>query len=254
MGALELVHVANAAAMLTLAGLELRDPSFRSDCFDSGPRRSRNWAFLLTSFVPLLGVQVMARWFHGHLPTLVPVGSLPFVLDFVLCTLVGEWATWALHWVKHRNQSLWTLHFQHHRDDHFSVWMVSHTHALEVFLSGTIMAALLVALGFTPLSVQLYFAFYAVALMYHHLSRGYTLGWLDRLITSPAYHRRHHWPGGEGNYSGALTVWDVVFGTAHWPDTATRDAPVGLADNAPEPFGFRPEMVYFLSAWRGHRQ
>jgi sterol desaturase/sphingolipid hydroxylase (fatty acid hydroxylase superfamily) len=253
MATLDLVHVASALAMVALVAFELREPGFRSDSFDAGPRRSRNWAFLLTSFVPLLGVQLMARWFQGHLVTFVPVGRLPLVLDLVLCTLVAEWASWALHWLKHRNRFLWTLHFQHHRDDRFSVWMVAHTHALEVFLSGTALVALLVALGFTPLSVQVYFGFYAVALTYHHSSRGYSLGWLDRIVTSPAYHRRHHWPDGEGNYSAALTLWDVVFGTAHWPDAASRDAPVGLGDDAPEPYGFGPEMSYFLSPRRGHR-
>jgi sterol desaturase/sphingolipid hydroxylase (fatty acid hydroxylase superfamily) len=253
MATLDLVHATTALAVLALIALELRDPRFRSDSFEAGPRRSRNWAFLVTSFVPILGVQLMARLFHGHLPTLVPAGSLPPLLDFVLCTLVAEWVTWVLHWVKHRNRFLWTLHFQHHREEHFSIWMVAHTHALEVFLSGTAMVALLVALGFSPLSVQLYFGFYSVVLMYHHSSRGYSLGWLDRIITSPAYHRRHHWPDGDGNYSAALTVWDVVFGTARWPEAGPPDAPVGLGADASEPFGYRQEMVYFLSDRRGRR-
>jgi len=120
MATLDLVHATTALAMLALITLELREPRFRSDSFEAGPRRSRNWTFLVTSFVPILGVQVMARLFHGHFPTLVPVGSLPPLLDFVLCTLVAEWVTWVLHWVKHSNRFLWTLHFQHHREEHFS--------------------------------------------------------------------------------------------------------------------------------------
>ncbi len=253
MTTLDLVHVATAVAMLVLIALELRVPGFRADSFAAGARRRRNWAYLLVSLLPILGIQAMARVLQGHLPTLVPVGSLPFWLDIVLCTLVAEWVTWVLHWVKHRNRFLWTLHFQHHREDHFSVWMVAHTHALEVFLSGSLMVALLVGLGFAPLSIQLYLGLYSVALVYHHSAHGYSLGWMDRVITSPAYHRIHHWPDGAGNYGAALTVWDVLFGTAAWPDAATHDAPVGLAADAREPFGFSQEMVYFLSVWRGPR-
>ncbi|MFL5354642.1 hypothetical protein, partial [Archangium sp.] len=58
---------------------------------------------------------------------------------------------------------------------------------------------------------------------------------------------------GKGNYGGTLTVWDVVFGTARWPESETATAPVGLPPRAREPFGFRKEMLYFLSGWRGQR-
>jgi sterol desaturase/sphingolipid hydroxylase (fatty acid hydroxylase superfamily) len=253
MNTLEMVHASTALAMAALVGLELRDPRFRADSFSAGPRRRRNWAFLLASFVPILFVQSLARWFQGHLPPLMQPGSLPLVVDFLACTLVAELVTWVLHWVKHRHAFLWRLHFQHHRDEHFSVWMVTHTHALEVVLSGAAMVALLAWLGFSPLAVQLYFALYSVVLTYHHSSRGYSLGWLDWLVTSPAYHRRHHWPDSHGNYSGALTVWDIVFGTAHWPESGTKDAPVGLAPQAREPFGYCREMLDFLSGWRRQR-
>jgi sterol desaturase/sphingolipid hydroxylase (fatty acid hydroxylase superfamily) len=218
-----------------------------------GPRRRRNWAFLVASVVPMVAVGAVTAGFQRHLPTLLSPGSLPFALDLVACTLAAELVSWLLHWVKHANPYLWRFHFQHHRETHFSVWMVTHTHALEVTLSGVMLAALLAGIGFSVAAVQLYFAFYSVVLAYHHSARGHSLGWLDRVIVGPAYHRLHHRPGARGNYGGALTVWDVVFGTANWPDPTTRDAEVGLPPHAPEPFGFRAEMLYFLSGRRGQR-
>ena len=250
MDTLGTVHTVTALAMVALAVLELRDPAFRADCFEAGSRRRRNWAFFVISFVPTLFVQSMAPRLHEQLPTLMRPGTLSAAVDFVACALVAELVTWVLHWVKHRHPFLWRFHFQHHREEHFNVWLVTHTHALEVALSGTTMVAVLVLLGFTPLSVQLYFGLYSVALMYHHSSRGYSLGWLDRIIVSPAYHRCHHWRDSARNYSAALTVWDIVFGTACWPRPATSAVPVGLPPNAPEPFGFGKEMLYFLSGWR----
>ena len=253
MDALAIVHGVTALAMVGLVGLELRDARFRADSFGPGPRRPRNWAFLAAGLLPLVLVPSVARWFQAHLPTLLRPGAMPFLLDLPACTLTAELLTWLLHWAKHRQPYLWRFHFQHHREEHFSLWMVAHTHALEVFVSGTAMVAVLAAIGFAPLAVTLYLAFYSVVLMYHHSARDYSLGWLDRIVTSPAYHRRHHWQGAVGNYSGALTVWDIVFGTAHWPEPATHDVPVGLPPDAPEPFGFRREMLYFLSGRRRSR-
>ena len=247
------VHVGTALAMVGLVGLEMRDRRFRADCFEAGPRRRRNWAFFLASFLPTLWVQSVSSWFHGHLPALMTPGALPPVWDFVACMLVAEWVSWVFHRVKHLHPFLWRFHFQHHREEHFSVWMVTHTHALEVALAGTCMVALLALLGFSPLSVQLYFALYSVLITYHHSTHGYSLGWLDWLIISPAYHRQHHRTEGGGNYGAALTFWDVVFGTARWPERGAERAAVGLPPHAREPFGFRAEMTYFLAGGRGRR-
>ena len=247
-------HVGTALAMLCLVLLELRNPQFRADSFDSGPRRRRNWTFFVASFVPMLFLMSVGAWSRAHLPTVMTPGALPFALEFLACTLVAELVSWSSHWVKHRFSALWEFHFQHHREEHFSVWMVSHTHGLEVAISGTLLTVLLTVLGFSVLSTQLYFALYAVLLTYHHSDMGYSLGWLDWLVVSPAYHRLHHRTEGGCNYSSMLTVFDVLFGTAHWPQPEHAPAPLGLPPGSTEPFGFRDEMLHFLSRWRGQRQ
>ena len=244
------VHAVTALTMFALLCLELRDPGFRADSFAAGARRRRNWCYLAASLLPIFGVQWASAWLQARLPTLLAPGSLPLALDLLGCTLVAELLTWTLHWVKHRNAWLWRLHFQHHRDEHFSVWMVTHTHALEVMVSGTAMAAALLALGFSPLALQLYLALYSVVLMLHHSARGYRLGPLERVVIGPAYHRLHHGVDAGVNYGGALTLWDRVFGTARWPQAQDRDAPLGLAPTGGEPFGFRAEMLHFLARRR----
>lgn len=247
-------HVGTALGMACLVLLELRNPQFRADSFGAGPRRRRNWTFFVASFVPMFFIQSAGAWSRAHLPTLMVPGTLPLAVDFVACMLVAELVSWASHWVKHRFASLWEFHFQHHREEHFSVWMVSHTHGLEVVISGTLLTGLLTVLGFSVLSVQLYFALYAVLLTYHHSGMGYSLGWLDWVLVSPAYHRLHHRTDGSGNYGSMLTVFDVLFGTAHWPEPEAPPAPLGLPPGSTEPFGFRAEMLHFLTRWRGQRQ
>lgn len=248
------VHIGTAVALACLVLLELRNPQFRADTLEEGPRRRRNWSFFVASFVPMFAIQAAGAWYRRHLPTLLEPGALPAAVDFVACTLVAELVSWTSHWVKHRFAYLWEFHFQHHRDEHFSVWMVSHTHGLEVAISGMVLTGVLTGLGFSPISVQLYFALYAVLLTYHHSGMGYSLGWLDWLLVSPAYHRLHHHTDGSGNYGSMLTVFDVLFGTARWPRPEGSPAPLGLPPGAPEPFGFREEMLHFLTGWRRRRQ
>lgn len=232
--------------MVALVLLELRSRQFREDSFAPGPRRRRNWSFFVASFLPMAFIQGMGAWFRQHLPPLLPPGALPPVVDFLACMLVADLVSWLSHWLKHRHPFLWRFHFQHHREEHFSVWMVAHTHALEVALSGTLLVGLLTWLGFSPLSTQLYFALYSVVLTYHHSALGYSLGWLDWIVVSPAYHRVHHHTQGQGNYGSVLTLFDVLFGTARWPRPEQATAPLGLPPGSPEPFGFREELLYFL--------
>ncbi len=245
-----------AGTGLSLAGLlalELRSPQFRADSFEAGPRRRRNLTFFVASFVPMFLVQTAGAWFRTWLPPLVSPGTLPLWADVVGCVLVAELVSWVSHWVKHRHPFLWRFHFQHHREEHFNLWMVSHTHALEVAVSGTALVALLAWLGFSHGAVQLYFALYTVTLFYHHSAHDYSLGWLDRLVISPAYHRHHHRRDGTGNYGAVLTVFDVLFGTAHWPRPEDASAPLGLLPDGGEPYGFWREMVYSLSGGPSRR-
>ncbi|MCB9649854.1 MAG: sterol desaturase family protein [Deltaproteobacteria bacterium] len=125
--------------------------------------------------------------------------------------------------------------------------MVTHTHALEVVLSGTLMSAILVLLGFSAPVVQVYLLFYSLANTYQHSAFDLSLGWLDKVIVNPAYHRYHHAVGSRTNYGNTLTVWDVVFRTAQWPvDHHAPDVEIGIGDG-PEPYGFLAELGYFAA-------
>jgi sterol desaturase/sphingolipid hydroxylase (fatty acid hydroxylase superfamily) len=143
------------------------------------------------------------------------------------------------------NGWLWNFHFQHHREEHFDIWLSTHTHALEVVVSTIVIAATAGMLGFAPVVTEIYVALYTVVKVYQHSAREYSLGPLDLLVVGPSYHRLHHAPGSRCNYAVTLTVWDLLFRTARWPSRATRTAAVGLAEST-MPFGFWSEMTLFL--------
>lgn len=238
-------NLALFGGLALLVGAELRSSRFRSALW-RGRRARRNWAFLAAALAAGLAVQHIGHALRAVVPGLVTWSAGP-VVELAACVLVAELIGWGLHYVKHVHPWLWRLHFSHHRESRFDVWLVTHTHGLEVIVSGTLMSVALILLGFSAPVVQAYLLFYSLANTYQHSSFDLSLGWLDRLIVNPAYHRYHHAVGSTVNFGNTLTVWDVVFGTARWPESAAApDVEIGLGDG-PEPFGFAAEMAYFAA-------
>jgi sterol desaturase/sphingolipid hydroxylase (fatty acid hydroxylase superfamily) len=237
----------NALGISVLLLWELRSRVFLNVLRD--PRRMRrNLAFLGLNVSVALLLHQSTAYLSQHLPQLT--WSAPLWLQLLLVFLLAELMNWALHAAKHANNFLWRIHCQHHREDQYSVWLITHTYGPEVLLSGTLMATVILSLGFSKLALDCYLLFYSIVNLYQHSGLPHSLGILDRLIINPAFHRQHH-SGARANYGSTLTIWDWVFRTARWP-SSRRDLPnPPPLDQAPEPFGFVAEMLYPLmpSRW-----
>lgn len=233
--------------LLLLIGLELRSGEFRDSTWGDRLRVRRNWSYLLAALLAITVVRLVSDGLGGLLPRPIAWRG-PVAVEVAACFLAGELLNWVAHRAKHAHPFLWRFHFQHHRESRYSIWLVTHTHPLEVCFTGAWMSAVLVLCGFSPLATQCYLLFYSLANTYQHSSHDYSLGPLDWLIVNPAYHRHHHALGREGNYGSTLTVWDVVFGTARFPATRRADPALryGIEARAGEPFGFEEELTWFL--------
>ena len=236
----------STSVMALLLVLELRCEQFRDSTFGDRRRVARNWSYLVAALVAISAVRGISGVWDAVLPRAL-VWSTPVWVEVVACALFGEFLNWVAHYAKHHHGTLWRFHFQHHLETRYNVWLVSHTHPLEVLLVGSLMGALMTLVGFSPLATQSYLLFYSLANTYQHSSHDYSLGPLDWLIVSPAYHRRHHAVGLNCNFGSTLTFWDVVFGTASYPASSKADPNLvyGIHDNG-EPFGFEEELVWFL--------
>ena len=241
----------NALGISILLSWELRASVFRRVLRD--PRRMRrNLAFLALNVSVALLLHQSTGYLHAVLPRLH--WQAPLWLQLPVVFMLAELFNWALHRAKHQNEFLWRLHCQHHREDQYSVWLVTHTYGPEVLLSGSVMAAALIALGFSKLALDCYLRFYSFVNLYQHSGLPHSLGVLDRLIVNPAFHRQHH-SGAQVNFGSTLTVWDWVFRSARWP-SSRRDLPSPPPlGSSPEPFGFVAEMLYPLrpSRWVSSR-
>jgi sterol desaturase/sphingolipid hydroxylase (fatty acid hydroxylase superfamily) len=241
--------VASWVLMALLVVLELRNPEFRSAIWKDRHRARRNWGFLVMTAAVMPVFRPLIVWVDQRVPHAVDFLQLPFAVDVVGAFLVAELLNWAVHWAKHRSDFLWKFHFQHHRETQFNLWLTAHTHGGEVLVSGTAIAVIMSAIGFSVDASLLYLAFYGVTTAYQHSSQIPTLGVLDSIIVSPRYHRIHHEVGMQANYAGRLTLFDVLFRTAIWPDSkddrSTR--PLGIGDSPREPYGVIKEFFYFVS-------
>jgi len=241
----------NALGITILLLWELRSSVFRRVLRDP-KRMRRNLAFLALNVSVALVLHQSTSLLASSLPRLQ--WTAPLWLQLPLVFLLTELMNWALHKAKHEYDFLWRLHCQHHREDHYSPWLITHTYGPEVLVSGTVMAAMILGLGFSKLALDCYLLFYSLVNLYQHSGLPHSLGALDRLIINPAFHRQHH-SGAQVNFGSTLTVWDWVFRSARWP-SSRRDLPnPPPLHSQPEPFGFIAEMLYPLrpSRWVSSR-
>lgn len=241
-----MVLVSTVATVLFI-GLDLRDAGFRAGLWRDRTRARRNAAYFASNLVTMAVLALVTDALVPRAPVLFPAisASAPLVVDVVLCFVVAELINWVAHWAKHRVPYLWRFHMQHHVETHYNTMLTLHTHGLEVVLTGTVMACTLASLGFSALAVDAFTLSYFVANLYKHCSARMSLGVLDRLIVSPAFHRVHHARTEDANFGSVLTVWDALFGTAKWV-TQQQAWAMPLGTRGGEPFGFVDEMLAFV--------
>lgn len=241
-----LYYTLSLGSLGLLLVLELRSREFRDACFRDRQRAARNWSYLVGSLLTM----TVLKQFTERFPTLITPAfdwREHLAWELLACFVLAEGLGWVLHYIKHTNAFLWKFHFQHHRDEHYSIWLTAHTHAFEVMVSSALVSAVLAWCGFSVFATQVYVLFYAAANTYQHSSFDYSLGWLDTLIVNPAYHRHHHAVGSRTNYGNTLTLWDLIFRAVLWPTSRFKpEVEIGLGESAPEPRGFWSELLYFL--------
>lgn len=202
----------------------------------------RNLSYMLASLVVLVSLGQIGLLLKGKIPVLI--GGLPPLADYLGVFALAELLNWLFHYAKHQGY-LWRFHYQHHLDERYTSLLTTHTHGLEVIFSGSIITCIMILVGFSQEALNSYYLFYSLANTYQHLSFKISLGPLDWLIVSPAYHRFHHSKTMRTNYGSTLTLWDIVFRTARWPKRGEFHSDVGI-DARTEPFGFLPELLFFL--------
>ena len=144
------------------------------------------------------------------------VRAQPGWLQFIEILLVAEFAFYWAHRLFHAVPSLWRFHEVHHSSEKLD-WLAGHrVHPIDQIISGTLIAAPTLLLGFSPgplLAHVLLYRWHAVLL---HANLNASFGPLNWLIATPRYHHWHHADQPEAydrNFGGQLVIYDRLFGT-----------------------------------------
>jgi sterol desaturase/sphingolipid hydroxylase (fatty acid hydroxylase superfamily) len=150
-----------------------------------------------------------------------PARGWPLPAQFLAFLVLADFLQWCIHNLLHRVPWLWTFHKVHHSIatmDWIGNWRF---HWMEILVYKTLQWLPLAWLGASSEAV------FAVAVVttlwgdFNHANLDVGLGPLGYVLNSPRMHLWHHDHSSEGgpakNFGVVFSVWDFVFGTAHWP-------------------------------------
>lgn len=180
-------------------------------------RLGRNLGLFLGNFAlsPLVVVPVTALaasvhppwrpgWWHG---------GLGLALDIVVLDFLLYW--W--HRANHEFHFLWRFHSVHHLDATLDSTSAVRFHFGEVILSALARAAVILAVGFSLVSVLVYESLILIAAMFHHSNIALPPRFeraLSRVVITPSIHWVHHHArqsDTDSNYGTVFSFWDPMF-------------------------------------------
>ncbi len=121
---------------------------------------------------------------------------------------------WYHRW-SHEIRILWAAHVNHHSSQYFN-YSVALRQAWVIAAMYYIFWVWLVIIGFTPVSVLFCMSILHIYQFWVHTESIGKLGFLEKIIVTPSFHRVHHGSNPkyiDKNHSGVFIIWDVLFGT-----------------------------------------
>jgi len=169
------------------------------------------------------------------LPALIPIlASWPavvFIVNFAILDLADYWR----HRLSHRYGWWYGIHSLHHAEEQMTFWSDDRSHVLEDAITYVWLITVGLVIGVPSMQFPfLILCFRLLGSMAHSNTR-VSYGWLgEHVFISPQFHRTHHALRAAGrrscNFGTALSLWDMLFGTAKF-----RDNTVETGDALAEP-------------------
>lgn len=201
--------------------------------------------YFLNSLAPnlmlILPTAVLAWGLHGLMPDayLHAVAGLPLWARLFLVLLVGEvGAYWGHRW-SHEVPWLWRFHAVHHNPEHIHFLSNTRAHPLDMVFTRLCGLVPVYVLGLAGLSgsgadiaPMLVVVFGTLWGFFIHANVRWRFGWLETLVSTPAFHHWHHTNDRyrDHNYAALFPWLDRLFGThhlpKHWPPSYGVDEPL----------------------------
>jgi sterol desaturase/sphingolipid hydroxylase (fatty acid hydroxylase superfamily) len=200
---------------------------------------------VLPKFLLIPPMTAVAWLLHRAMPGGIypAVAAMPLLARLAAAQIVGEIGSyWAHRWM-HQVPLLWRFHSLHHSAEEMD-WLVNtRAHPVDLVLTRFCALAPMYALGLAqPLGNGIDAVPVVVTILgtiwgfFIHSNLNWRFGWLEWLVSSPAFHHWHHTLGPEHvnqNYAPMLPLVDRLFGTYYlprdqWPPAYGTDTPIPL--------------------------
>ncbi len=204
-------------------------------------------AVVILTLARILRLPITIEHLKGLAQRDTAIGRQPIALQLAEFMLLADFLSYWQHRAFHRFERLWRIHAVHHSSTELDWLSAVRVHPLNEALSNTAIAAPLILLGFSPMTLAAYLpslTFYAIML---HANVSWDMGPLRCVISSPAFHRWHHSAEAEAldkNFAGLFPIFDWLFGTLYLPRDK-RASVFGTVDRA-VPAGFLKQLGYPL--------
>jgi sterol desaturase/sphingolipid hydroxylase (fatty acid hydroxylase superfamily) len=173
------------------------------------------------------------------MPRLSSVSQQPLWLQALEALFVADLCGYWSHRLMHEIPFLWRLHRVHHSSEQVDWLSSARVHPLESVWNKLIALLPLFLMGFSPKITVFFGPIIGLYPIFLHSNVRWGYGAMRYLVASPAFHRWHHSADAVAlnkNYSGLLPLFDLLFGTAHFPGKSKPER-YGLAGaRAPETF------------------
>lgn len=148
-----------------------------------------------------------------------PLSRQPLWLQALEMLVIADFVDYWTHRWFHVSRA-WRFHAIHHSPEQM-YWLASaRMHPVNDFITRLCQVVPVVLLGLSIKAVLLVVPVLVFFVIVLHSNLNWDYGPFRWVLVSPLYHRWHHTTDPEGldkNFAGIFPLWDLLFGTAHFP-------------------------------------
>jgi sterol desaturase/sphingolipid hydroxylase (fatty acid hydroxylase superfamily) len=172
----------------------------------------------------------IARYFeHGS----GPIAAWPYWVQCLFYVVVSDFFHYWMHRAFHQGR-LWKYHAVHHSSEQLEWISAARFHPFNQLADAIFIDVVLLMSGISPEIFIVIGPFNVFSSAMVHANLNWTFGPLKYVLASPVFHRWHHTlpdQGGEKNFAGTFSLFDVIFGTFYMPEGALPSR-YGVDDSA----------------------
>jgi sterol desaturase/sphingolipid hydroxylase (fatty acid hydroxylase superfamily) len=162
------------------------------------------------------------------IPFLASWPALVFLLNFAVLDLSDYWR----HRLSHRYGWWYGIHSLHHAEEQMTFWSDDRSHVLEDAITYVWLIAVGLLIGVPSMQFPFLILSFRFLGSIAHSNTRVRYGWLaEHVFISPRFHRTHHALRAAGrrscNFGTALSLWDILFGTARFRDNTIETGDAG---------------------------